>query len=197
MKKDIKQSNKSNAEPVKVQSKKKIVNWYWSIKILFLSFALSMSFSILSEMAMSSATIFIAILVIILLLSIGIIFDMVGVAMTAGNIEPFLAMASKKVRGAKESILLLKNAEKVSVFCCDIVGDICGILCGASGAAIVIKIVQESSNPSLTILISSLVSAMIACITIFGKSIEKGYAVNRSEKIIFTVGKLMSIFNKK
>lgn len=175
----------------------KAVNMKWSIKVLFLALTLSIMFSIVSEMVLSAANIIIAILVIIVLIVIGILFDMVGVAITSGDVKPFSAMASRKVKGAKESISLIKNAEKVSSFCCDIVGDICGILCGAAGAAIVVKIVSESSNPAMGVLVSSLVSGVIAALTIFGKSIGKGIAVYKSEKIIYIVGRFISLFTRK
>ena len=190
---------KNKQVPVKQVSVKssKSINMKWSIKVLFLSLALSIMFSVISEMVLSSANIIIAVLVIVVLIFIGIMFDMVGVAITSGDIKPFSAMASRKVKGAKESISLIKNAEKVSSFCCDIVGDICGILCGAAGAAIVVKIVSESTNPAMSVLVSSLVSGVIAALTIFGKSLGKGIAVNKSERIIHIVGKFISLFTRK
>ena len=178
-------------------NKNKSVDMNWSIKVLFLALTLSIMFSVISEMVLTTANIVIAILVILILLIIGIICDMIGVAITAGDIKPFTAMASRKVKGAKESISLIKNAEKVSSFFCDLVGDICGILCGAAGAAIVIKLVSESANSAMSILISSLVSGIIAALTIFGKSIGKGIAVNKSEKIIHMVGRFFSLFTRK
>lgn len=184
--------------PKHIQAKSsKSINIKWSLKVLFLSLTLSIMFSVVSEMVLSTANIIIAIIVIIMLILIGIGFDMIGVAITSGDIKPFSAMASRKVKGAKESISLIKNAEKVSSFCCDIVGDICGILCGAAGAAIVVKLVSESANPAMAVLVSSLVSGIIAALTIFGKSLGKGIAVNKSEQIIHIVGKFLNIFTRK
>ena len=50
---------------------------------------------------------------IVVFVAIAIIFDMIAVSTTSANIEPFLAMASRKVRGAKHSIMLIKNAPKI------------------------------------------------------------------------------------
>lgn len=194
---DLTEAEEDKHRVVKQIKTNKAINMKWSIKVLLLSLALSIMFSVISEMVLSGANIVIAVLVILALIVIGILFDMVGVAITSGDVKPFSAMASRKVKGAKEAISLIKNADKVSSFCCDIVGDICGILCGAAGAAIVVKIVYESTNPAMAILISSLVSGIIAALTIFGKSIGKGVAVYKSEKIIHIVGRFISVFTRK
>ena len=165
----------------------------WSIKILVLSFALSFCFGVLSELLLSDTGVVVAILVIFLFVGLSIVADMIGVATTAANIQPFRAMASKKVKGAKEAINLLLKADRVSSICCDVVGDVCGILSGAAGASIVIKFALESKS-ALEIIIASLVSAIVASITIFGKSICKKYAIDNSSKIVLLAGKLLAIF---
>ncbi len=165
----------------------------WSIKILVLSFALSICFGVLSELLLSDTGVVVAILVIFLFVGLSIVADMIGVATTAANIQPFRAMASKKVKGAKEAINLLLKADRVSSICCDVVGDVCGILSGAAGASIVIKFALESKS-ALEIIIASLVSAIVASITIFGKSICKKYAIDNSSKIVLLAGKLLAIF---
>lgn len=177
---------------VRINSKKNI-NLNWSIKIFFLTLALSISFSILSELVLNTASILISIFIIVLFLTINVFMDMIGVAVTAGSIVEFNKLVKDNIKGAKEGRLLLTNAEKVSVFCCDIIGDICGILSGACGASILIKIISESNSP-IKIIISSIISGLIAGLTIFFKSIEKGYAVNSSTNIILKIGKLLSVF---
>ena len=102
-------------------------------------------------------------------------------------------MASKKVRGAKEALKLLSKADRVSSICCDVIGDVCGILSGAAGASIVVKFALEAESP-LSIIIASLVSAVVASMTIFGKSICKKYAIDNSTSIVIKVGKVLSWF---
>lgn len=175
---------------------KKYINWSWSFKILFLSLALSISFSVLSEVVLNGSTIFFALLVIISFLFVNVLCDLIGVAITAGDINYFESLKKRNVKGADNAILLLKNADKVSVFCCDIIGDICGILSGACGATIVLKIVGENkSNPTI-IIVSAVISGLIAGLTIFCKSIEKGYAVKKSEKIILKVAQVLALINR-
>ncbi|MGN1227681.1 MAG: hypothetical protein ACI4TX_03465 [Christensenellales bacterium] len=176
---------------------KKVVNWLWSFKILFLSLALSISFSIISEMALNGTSLLISILIILAFLFVNVFTDMIGVAITAGNLEHFERLAKANVGGAVEGVTLLKNADKVSVLCCDIIGDICGILSGACGASIVLKIIGENANRPVAIIVSAVISGLVAGLTIFCKSIEKGYAVNKSEKIILYVGRFFKILNFK
>ena len=187
----------SNLKPKNKKVKKQSAKNSWPYKVLILAIALSLLFSILSELLLGNTGIVIAILVIILFVALAIVTDMIGVAITACSREPFVAMASKKVRGAKESLMLIKNADKVASLCADVIGDVCGILSGAAGASIVAKIAVDSQNISLSILVASLVAAIIAGITIFGKALGKRRAMDNCTSIILRVGKLLSIFSKE
>ena len=57
-------------------------------------------------------------------------------AVATANEKPFHSMASRKVPGALEAIRLLRNAERVSSICNDVVGDICGVVSGSASATI-------------------------------------------------------------
>lgn len=177
--------------------KKQSVKNTWPFKVLIMAFALSLGFSMMSEFLMSSTGIVIAILIIVIFVSISVITDMIGVAVTACTKEPFMAMAAKKVKGAKESLMLIKNADKVASLCADVIGDVCGVLSGSAGASIVAKIAIDTSNINLTVLVASLVTAFIAAITIFGKALGKRVAMDKCNGIILRVGKFLSIFSKK
>ena len=61
-------------------------------------------------------------------------FDMIGVAVTAADEQVFHSMAAKKIRGAKLAVKFKKNADKLSSFCKDVIGDICGNLVVSNGA---------------------------------------------------------------
>ena len=171
--------------------------WKWPIKILVITLFLSLTFSVLSDLLMSNVGIAISLIVVVFLLVVGIVSDMIGVATTACQIEPFAAMRSRKVRGAKIAMILVKNAEKVSSICNDVIGDICGILSGAAGAAIAVKFINDGMGQSIQILIAGAVSAIIAGITIFGKAMFKKYAIDNCTKIVLGVGKCLSIFSSK
>ncbi len=191
-----KTEEKSKKKKVKIQAKKDKW-WVWPIKIFFLAVALSLSFSILSELVMSSTGIVLAIICIIFFISISVLTDMIGIAVTACDEEPFKAMAARKVKGAKEALTIIKNADKVASLCADVMGDVCGILSGAAGASILVHLIREGSSQAYEIIIASLVSALIAGLTIFGKAIFKRYAMDNSVKIVLRLGKICSVFSRK
>lgn len=188
----MEESPKNKNKKVKKQS----VRNTWPYKVFIIALTLSLCFSILSEMVLGKAGILVAILVIVLFVALAIITDMIGVAATSCSKEPFIAMCSKKVRGAKEGLMLVRNADKVSSVCADVVGDVCGILSGAAGASIVAKISIDTQDAMLAVLIASLVASLIAGFTIFGKALGKRKAMNSCTSIILRVGKILSLFTK-
>lgn len=159
---------------------------------------LSFCFSVLSELLLSSTKslliTILSVLVLFLFIFIAVISDIIGVAMASADISPFTAMASKNIRGAKETIKLIKNADKASSFFCDIVGDACGVICGVIGASIVGLIAVEGQV--WNIIIAAVMSAVIAAITVFGKAVGKAIAIKDANNIVFRVGKFISIFKK-
>ncbi len=164
----------------------------WFVKALFLTLILSFTFSLISELVIGNAPLAVAYLLIVLLVVIAVVTDMIGTAAAACDIEPFLAMSARKVKGSKMAVRLAKNAEKVSSVCADIIGDICGIVSGACGSAIVVKQFVDGTS----IFVSVLFSAVIAAITVSGKAFGKTYAMTNSNKIIFAVARVLSVFKK-
>jgi len=164
----------------------------WPIIVLLLTLALSFIFSLTCELVMGNAPLAVAYILIIFIILLSVIFDMIGTAAASCDIQPFLSMSARKVKGAKTAVKLVKNAEKVSSVCADIIGDICGIISGACGAAIVLKQFADGTS----IFISVLFSALIAAFTVFGKSLGKSYAMTNSNKIIYAVARVLSVFKK-
>ena len=103
----------------------------WFIKVFIMTFILSMVFSYISANGVSNLSIIPAIIILIVVILVGIFFDIVGVAVTVANEHEFHAKATKKVKGSKASIQLIRNAPKVANICADVIGDICGVLSGA------------------------------------------------------------------
>ena len=166
----------------------------WPFIVLITALALSFSFGLLSEIALSNANIVIAIIVICVFMFISIITDIIGVAVTAADVSPFRSMSAKKIRGSKEAIILIKNADKVASIVADILGDICGILSGAAGAVVAAVLIGDKVDTIQAILIASSVSAAISGIIIFGKAIGKGVAIDGCDNIVLFLGKLVNIF---
>ena len=162
----------------------------WTLRIFLLSVALSAVLSLCSGAALDGAGLVTAIVILLFFVALGIVFDVIGVAATAADPKPFHAMASHRVRGAKQAIALIKNADKVASFCNDVVGDICGIVSGSTAAVIVTQLRMGLSVNAL--LLSTAVTALISGLTIGGKALGKRFAIVRSKKVVFFVAKLMA-----
>ena len=108
----------------KEKVKKEIIDWSWIAKILFISFIISFFMSFISEITIPNLSLVFGILVTLLFIFVGILFDLVGVAVTSADEAVFHSMNSRKVKGAKMAVKFKKNADKVSSFCCDVIGDI-------------------------------------------------------------------------
>lgn len=168
------------------------VNYRWIIIVLILSFVISVTFSFTSEMALPNVNLFWGVIITILFILIGVLFDMVGVAVTASDEAVFHSMAANKVRGAKIAVKLKKNADKMSSFCQDVIGDVCGVVSGSMGAVITLKIIErmDSNNIFITLIVTGIISAL----TIGGKAIEKAFAINKSNEILYRFSVLLSYF---
>ena len=90
---------------------------------------------------------------------------------------------------------LIKKADKVSSFCNDVIGDICGIISGSTGVSIAI-VVSNKLDVSL-LLVTLLITAVIAALTIGGKAIGKSFAINKSNVILYKFVSFLSIFYRK
>lgn len=162
----------------------------WVIRIFLLSVSLSAVLSLCSGAALDGTGFVPAALILVFFILLGIVFDIIGVAVTAADAKPFHSMASHRTKGAKQAILLIKNAEKVSSFCNDVVGDICGIVSGSTAAVIVTQL--QKSFGLRSIMVSTVVTALISGLTIGGKAVGKKIAVTQSKKVVYLVAKLMA-----
>ena len=176
---------------------KKSKQWIWPIIVLILAVSLSLLFSMLSELVLDGSAVWVAIIVIFVFIFLAILTDMVGLAVASANVEHFNAMAARKVKGSKQAISLVKNAGKVSSVLNDVIGDVCGILSGAAGASIVAKIAIDNSMSFMSILIPSLIAAIIAGLTIAGKSVFKSVAIKHANSITLVFAKLINFFTRK
>ncbi len=169
----------------------------WPLKVTVITLVLSAFFSFSTEIVSTKSNLVVALLICILLILISIIFDGIGVAVTNCDIKPLTAMASKKIPGSKIAIRLVQNSEKVSSICCDVIGDICGVISGACSAAIVLRIVQYSGSDTFKLVISIVASALIAAITVGGKAIEKTIAIKNSKDLVMFTARILGIFIKE
>jgi len=173
--------------------KKEKWKYTWAVQALFITFALSLLFSFISTNAINNLSLIPAIIILLLVIALGVITDIVGVAVTVGSEEDFHAKASKKIEGAKSSIKLIRNSAKVANICCDVIGDICGVLSGAISAMLAVKI---ASILDININTNFLISAVVAAVTVGSKAAGKVIGQEHSTKIVHVVGKMINRFMK-
>ncbi len=188
----MEKNNKSN-QTSKNQKNKKNSHKKWIITVFFMTLAISGCFSLVSNLVMSSSEMFIALIVLLIIVFIGILFDIIGVAVTASDEKAIHGMASRRVKGAAEAVNLINNANKVSSICNDVIGDICGVISGSATTAIVSKIlVQINMGQAMEMILPLAMSALVAALTVTGKAIGKVSAINNSTQIVFTTGKAIA-----
>lgn len=170
------------------QERKKTIRWV--ITIFLITILISGIISFLSDIIMENSSMAVAFLILLFIILVGIIFDIVGMAVASADEKPFHSMAARKVTGAQESISLLRKAERVSSICNDVIGDICGVVSGSASATIAIQILSKFDF-SWSQIVSLGMSALAAGLTVGGKAIGKSFAVNSSTQIVHTVGKII------
>ena len=183
--------SKSDPAAIKKERKKTI---RWVVTIFLVTIVISGTISFISDEVMANSGIVTAFLILLAIILVGIIFDIIGMAVATADEKPFHSMAARKVPGAQASIRLLRNAERVSSICNDVVGDICGVVSGSASATIAAQILR-SMDFGWPQIISLLMSALCAGLTVGGKAIGKTFAVNSATEIVHTVGKLIYWLN--
>ena len=172
------------------QASKNKPNYKWIGTIFGTTVVISATFSFVSNEILGQTGTAISFLVLLAIIFVGIIFDIVGVAVTASNEQPFHSMAARKVPEAVFALRLLRKADRVSSFCNDVIGDICGIISGTASAAIAAGILKEPS-PSENLVINLLLSALVAGLTVGGKAFGKHFAMHYSIFIVHRVAKIL------
>ena len=192
--------SKTDANTSKKESKKTI---RWVVTIFLVTILISGTISFVSDIIMESSTMIVAFAILLVIVLIGILFDIIGMAVASADEKPFHSMASRKVKGAQDAIRLLRNAERVSSICNDVVGDICGVVSGSASATIAAQVLA-SFDCTFPQLITLLMSALVAGLTVGGKAVGKTFAIKSCTKIVYAVGRVIfsfrnipAIFKKK
>ena len=173
------------------QERKKTIRWV--VTIFFVTILISGIISLVSDQIMAVSGMLVAFLILLAIVLIGILFDIIGVAVTSADEKPFHSMAARKVPGAQDAIRLLRKAERVSSICNDVVGDICGVVSGAASATIAGQVIA-SGNFSWPQLITLGMSAIVAGLTVGGKAVGKTFAINSCTSIVHAVGRVLWVF---
>ena len=177
--------SKTESDSTKREQKKQAK---WVVTIFCVTILVSATISFLSNEIMAASGMLVAFLILLAIVAIGIIFDIVGVAVTSADEKPFHSMASRRVPGAKEAIALLRNAGKVSSICNDVVGDICGVVSGSASAVVAVRALTMLNSETVAQLI---MSALVSGVTIAGKACGKNIATGKATQIVHTTSKLI------
>lgn len=186
----LNKNKRTNNNKVKKSNRK------WVLIITLWTFVLAIGVSLISEVILRNFNIFFAFICLIFVIIFGVFFDIIGIAVTASDEKTFHSMAANKIKEAKYAVKLVKNAGRVSNFCNDVIGDISGIVSGAAGTIIVMKLVSEYGLTKGAIL-SVIMSGLIASLTVGGKAIGKEIALKKSDNIIFFTAKFVMILDIK
>lgn len=166
-------------------------NKKWILVTTVVTFILALLFGGVSNVIVERMNSVVATIVLIIVITIGILFDMIGMAIATCSEAPFHAKAAKKHIGAKEALKVIKEKEKTINICNDLMGDICGIISGSICALIAVKL---SIVMNIDIVIISLVlTAVVAAITVGLKALGKKIAIDNCNNIMYMVGAVMHI----
>ena len=183
----------SKSDPASSKKERnKTINWV--VTIFLITIVISGVISMLSDEIMSRSGIVMAFVILLIIILVGIVFDIIGMAVATADEKPFHSMAARKVAGASDAIKLLRNAERVSSICNDVVGDICGVVSGSASATIA-ALILTNANVGWPRGISLMMSALVAGLTVGGKAIGKTIAVNSCTKIVHLVGRMIYAFH--
>ena len=190
-----KQDKKGAKQPPKKKTFFGLVNWKWVVTAFLSSLVISIILSLLSAEVLNIVPIIAAVLILFAFVFLGIIFDIIGLAVATANEKPFNSMAAQRIKAGKTGLALIRKADQVSSFCNDVIGDICGVVSGSASATIAVQLLQnfEVSWPRI---VNLLMSAFVAGLTVGGKAVGKTFAVNSSTSIVYFVGRVISWFHR-
>ena len=162
----------------------------WIFKIVLISVSASMVFMFISTEILGRAGLTMAFVLLAVFIMIGITFDIIAIAVTVASETPFHSMATRRERGATESLKLVRNASKVNSLCSDVVGDVTGIVSGTTAGLVAARVMF--TLPTDFFIFELLVIGIVTGLTIGGKAIGKVIAINKSTEIVHSVGKIIS-----
>jgi len=172
---------------------KKKTNIKWLIKIIIISLVASVVFTLASTEILGRTGYIMSFAILAIFIIIGIVFDVIGIAVTAANEAPFNSMATRRQRGASKSLRRIRNANRVTCYCNDVIGDVTGIVSGTTAALIAARLMEGFNTENLLFPLG--ISAVVTGLTVGGKAIGKTLAFNKSTEIVLGVGKLLNLLH--
>ena len=190
----LQEKKENKSKPTKKKSLFSLVNWKWVITAFLSSLVISIILSLLSSEVLSIVPIIAAVLILFAFVFIGIIFDIIGLAVATANEKPFNSMAAQKIKAGKTGLALIRKADQVSSFCNDVIGDICGVVSGSAAATVAIRLAMILGMESLWVNLT--LCGLVSAITVGGKAIGKAIGLNYSIEVVTLVAKTVAIFTR-
>ncbi|HHY34152.1 MAG TPA: hypothetical protein GX510_00725 [Firmicutes bacterium] len=157
------------------------------ISALVLSFALNF----FSDKVSFSLSPYFGVPFLLIVIALGIAADVVGIASARAREPALMSMASRKIKGARESLWFIRNADKVSSLANDLLGDVCATVAG--GLAVGLSFRFAGSTRLTRPVLSALAVGLAAALAVGGKALMKGIALKRAESIMYRVGLISSV----
>lgn len=172
----------------------------WSILITIITFILACIFSVTSTILLEGVGWGVGMLIVFTLVVIGIFFDMIGIASAAAVEKPFHGMAADRVNGSKQAIQIVRNADRFSSFCNDVIGDIVGVISGAGTAIVIMKLLISTHNQDSTLIytiVSVVFAGVVSALTVGGKAMGKSFAIHFSEQLVLFMGRIFYFLEQR
>lgn len=169
--------------------------WRRALAVGLGTFLLAISVTFPLQSVAARSPLYIALPLLVLVILVGILFDIVGVAVAVADERPLHAMAAKRLPGSRQALRLTRNAARVNNFCNDMVGDIAGTLSGGLGAAVALSLVLSAGGHELVeSLVNTALLGLVAAGTVGGKALGKTYAMDNAVDVTLRAGRVVSWF---
>lgn len=179
-----------------LSSNKSTVSTRYIVLVGVGSFLLAIIFAFISEtLSQKFNNLILSFFFLIIIILINIISDILGTAVTAATEPPFHAKAAKRVSGSQQSILLIRNADRVANITNDVIGDIAGTLSGALGISLAVQVFLRLHGFD-QLMLNVFLTALIAALTVGGKAAGKKIALTHSNKVVFLAGRLLALVER-
>lgn len=157
------------------------------ISALLLSFALNF----FSDKVSLNLSPYLGIPFLLLVIVLGVAADVVGIASARAREPALTSMASRKIKGARESLWFVRNADLVSSLANDLLGDVCSTVAG--GLAVGLSFRFAGSAGLDRPVLSALAVGLAAGLAVGGKALMKGVGLKRAESIVYCLGLISSV----
>jgi hypothetical protein len=173
---------------------KSALNWKWALKAALLSIFISVLLTLLSTEVLEKLNLVAAFIILIIFIIINIFFDILAISITKADIKPFHSMSARRLKVGYMGVYLINNAEKMNNIFADVIGDIAGVVSGATGTAIIIKLF---TSPDSEFTANLIITSLIAGLTVGGKALGKSIGMKYSYNFVYGTAKVLSLFSKR